>query len=340
MSSCLVCHKDFAENVENYLLTCDDCNRSWHHRCHQPPVPDSVVVEMWADFLKSNHAKLKWTCLKCSRRKKAATVPLAQPANFPTMPEILDLDTMGSTTSTRRTPEARSNRMTTVSEIIDLTESPEARRSTRVHTPRTQAAEIIDLSEIPPPAPLTPSHSVTAKVIDLSLDSPELVPQKLPELPSTDLPLPPRAASLPVAVDLPSMEDDPSRIPASSRQPTSKSPSLSELAHPDTPTPPSTPNTIVRFPSMDVDDDVDQKPLFSLLQKLAVSDDSRGALLDLLGCANVTKLAIIWRCGNDLLKNRRYRSRCLGESLKRRSLSMTFTNRLLYFHSSIVNRIH
>jgi hypothetical protein len=210
---------------------------------------------------------------------KAATVPLAQPANFPTMPEILDLDTMGSTTSTRRTPEARSNRTTTVSEIIDLTESPEAHRSARVHAPRTQAAEIIDLSEIPPPAPLTPSHSVTAKVIDLSLDSPELVPQKLPELPSTDLPLPPRAASLPVAVDLPSMEDDPGRIPASSRQPTSKSPSLSELAHPDTPTPPSTPNTIVRFPSMDVDDDVDQKPLFSLLQKLAVSDDSRGGTL-------------------------------------------------------------
>ncbi|KAJ6547664.1 hypothetical protein B0H19DRAFT_1166757 [Mycena capillaripes] len=254
MSSCLVCHEDYADRVENYLVTCHQCRRSWHHRCREPPIPDSVVIQMWSDFLESTRqVKPKWTCTKCSRRKQ--------------VPEIIDISEPAPVTPPRPT----------VAKVaIDLSDSPEV-VALELSDPTP------DLLLHHPVAELPPSRSVAAKVdIDLTLDSPESVALELPEPPTADLLLPHLAVKLPefpVVVDLPSMDVEASRSSASSGQPSaSESPSLSELALPDTPTGRSTPTTIVRFPSMDVDD-IEQKPLHLLLHKLTVTERPQGGTL-------------------------------------------------------------
>ncbi|KAJ6619517.1 hypothetical protein B0H10DRAFT_1169851 [Mycena sp. CBHHK59/15] len=37
MPQCLKCSDTRADNPTNYLLTCSECNRSWHHRSLRPP---------------------------------------------------------------------------------------------------------------------------------------------------------------------------------------------------------------------------------------------------------------------------------------------------------------
>ncbi|KAJ7685285.1 hypothetical protein DFH06DRAFT_1158022 [Mycena polygramma] len=209
---------------------------------------------------------------------KAANPPAA-PANFKE-PEILEVDAPEST-STRHIPAPQSSRATTISEVIDLTESPETRKPTRVRATREQPLEIIDLSVLPPASSSRPAAATVE--IDLSLDSPEFVALVLPEptpatidllpQPTTKLPNPPA-----VVIDLPSIEIAHGGLPVSpGERTTPESPSMSSLELPDTPTP-STPNTVVHFPSMEVDD-IDQKPLSLLLQKLAVSDPPQGGTL-------------------------------------------------------------
>jgi len=214
--------------------------------------------------------------------------------------------------------------MTTVSEVIDLTESPEARRHARVQASRAQVVEIIDIEseseELPPPAPsdkprrvpqsraqivetidveevspATPAaplaRSLSDAVIDLSLDSPPSAALNLPALPTANL-HPPPAANLPqppvAATDLPPMDVDVGRINASPAPSPSRSPSLSELALPDTPTPRVTPlrsldadmdeDNIDRKPLLIVDE-TEQKPLSLLLQNMTVSDRPMGGTL-------------------------------------------------------------
>ncbi|KAF7338218.1 PHD-type domain-containing protein [Mycena venus] len=275
--SCRVCKKDYPGDIQNWLLTCHQCNRNWHHRCHEPPVPDTVIVDMWKEFLEHTRLnKPKWTCTKCSR-KKPTTVPPAP--------------------STRHIPETRSNRATTVSEIIDLSESPETRRPARAaQISRPQVAEIIDIDsveevalsaplahprfdkparvqssragvaeiinlerELPPVAPLAHAPSDSASIIDLSLDSPPSVPLNLPA-PSADLVLPHPVTNLPapvaVPVNLPNISADGGGIRCSSASSPSRSPSLSELGLLETPTPanpPQLPIVATDPPSIEVD---------------------------------------------------------------------------------------
>ncbi|KAJ6496963.1 hypothetical protein C8R47DRAFT_324716 [Mycena vitilis] len=212
---------------------------------------------MWRVFLQSKgQVKLNWTCTKCSRRQAAN--PPAAPANFRDS-EIMEVDAPAST-STRHIPAPQSSRTTTISEVIDLTEYPETRKPTRVRATREQPLEIIDLS----------------------LDSPEFVALELPEPPPATIGLLPQpATNLPeppaVATDFPSIEIAHEGLPVPpGERTTPESPSMSSLEMPDTPTP-STPKT-VHFPSMEVDD-IDQKPLSLLLQKLVVSDPSQGGTL-------------------------------------------------------------
>ncbi|KAJ7046890.1 hypothetical protein C8F04DRAFT_213028 [Mycena alexandri] len=191
MPRCLVCLDDSQGDVYNFLLTCDQCQRSWHHRCHAPPISQATMSKLWTDFLGSKSSKLAWMCPKCTRRKAAAAV------NEPLAPalatEIMVLD---ESVSTRRVRESRS------AEIIDLTESPEARKpsSKRVPSASADVAEIIDLAPpATPPATPTPAASRTrtpTDVIDLSFDSPELAPQQLPE---------PAPVGHPLAVHLPQL---------------------------------------------------------------------------------------------------------------------------------------
>ncbi|KAJ6596990.1 hypothetical protein DFH09DRAFT_108131 [Mycena vulgaris] len=252
--SCLICHKS-EETTRNFLLTCHDCNRTWHHRCHLPQIPDEQVVNLFNAFLKSQtQRRPEWRCGKCSRKK--ANICVARPQS---PSEILVVDPE-ETVRTPHVPESRPSKPTAVSEIIDLTESPEVHRPKRAQT--SGAQEIIDLLD--PPRTSTPSH--TTEIIDIS-DSPEFVTVQLLEPPAPSPPLEVHN----VAVDLPSMDVD---VPSSPRQSLVASPTLSELDLPRTPgrAGTQTPNNVViPFPAMEVDD-IDQKPL--LLQNLASSGHS------------------------------------------------------------------
>ncbi|KAJ7741511.1 hypothetical protein DFH07DRAFT_52434 [Mycena maculata] len=153
----------------------------------------------------------------------------------------------------RNVPQKRS---TAVAEFIDLTDSPEARR------PRRSRAQI-DFEDSPPPS--TPSRSAstisTVEVIDLSSDSPHSVVLELPDPPIPSPPVSPTATVLrPMDVD---------RSPASPGRTMTRSPTMSEIGLPDTPTRPQSPG--IDFPSMKIDD-TDQKPLSWLFGNLAVSD--------------------------------------------------------------------
>ncbi|KAJ7271879.1 hypothetical protein B0H12DRAFT_667586 [Mycena haematopus] len=293
---CRIC-KQGGNDIKNVLLTCHQCNRSWHHRCHQPPIKDGVVFELWTHFLaaKSLNAPM-WTCTKCSR--KATTLPTAQPS------------------PTRYIPETGQNTTTSAPVVIDITESPEAPRLQRVQPSRALVAEIVDV-DFPPPVSLTPSPSArparaessraqVADIIDFEaelprpadtnvfievLDSPPSVGLNLPVAPAVDLPLPSPAVNSPIAVvELAPTEVEDSGIRTSSGDSQSISPSFSDLFLPDTPT-----VTVTRLPSMDVDikkdavdqkliwnvdaEETEQKPLSLLFQNLTVANRPRGGTL-------------------------------------------------------------
>ncbi|KAJ6502457.1 hypothetical protein C8R45DRAFT_1070890 [Mycena sanguinolenta] len=268
---CRVCNKNYGpDDQSHFLLTCHQCNRSWHHRCHQPPIEDAVVFQVYRHFLASPSLKIPlWTCTKCSR--KATALPLPQPQRVPD-PEILDLDTPEIIRPARQTKNP-------VPEVIDLSESPAAPRQPRVQPAPVLVEEIIDVdTEILPPVPLAASPSdrptrvqsvraQAADIIDLEaelprasntdadnvieiLDSPPSVVLNLPA-PAADLPLPPPAINFPVPViELPVDGG----VRASSPQSRSRSSSL-EPTLSDTPTPTNHVAPVIVDPSsIEVDD--------------------------------------------------------------------------------------
>ncbi|KAF8212135.1 hypothetical protein K438DRAFT_1806029, partial [Mycena galopus ATCC 62051] len=311
---CLVCKGDTADELKNYLLTCQVCKRSWHHRCREPKIPDPEMVTLLREYLHSGAQGLvKWTCAKCSR--KATTVTPVQPLPTVSNPTNLEL-----ASSTRHATETRSNRASMA--VIDLTDGnhdidshiPSPLRSERLASrvqpsSRAQVADGIIISRqkshpLPEHSwrgfPLRPYFSTerparvssraqanTEAFIDLS-DSPPHVDGAQPRSRSSSMGQTPPP-------DTPTPANRDARRP---RSHTSASPSLSELFRPDTPTPATT-----RLSSMDTDmnigdeDEVDQKPLLwelnsnadddepeqkplaLLLQHLTVSDRPRGGTL-------------------------------------------------------------
>ncbi|KAJ7109474.1 hypothetical protein C8R44DRAFT_289011 [Mycena epipterygia] len=157
MPSCQNCHQNYEHDMKNYLLTCHQCARSWHHRCHQPQIPEHEMIRMWNSYLNSSpQLRLSWRCVKCSRK------PTTRPVVRPPEPQIIDVDPQESTAPTRDTRESQP---TVVSEIVDLTDYPDTRRSRRVQAPRAHVAETIDLSE---PATTSPAPSRSAKATNES----------------------------------------------------------------------------------------------------------------------------------------------------------------------------
>ncbi|KAJ7172382.1 hypothetical protein C8R46DRAFT_1348815, partial [Mycena filopes] len=283
MPNCLVCHEDYANDRDNYLLTCDQCDKSWHHRCHEPPIPRATLVRMWTEYLASPQQRLKpqWMCPKCSRRKAAAAVN-AHPHPAPSTE-------VSATPSTRRIGESRST-----AEIIDLTESP-AVSTNRVQPAQPRVVEVLDIS---PPATPTPAVS-SGSIIDLSLDdSPQFAPQPLPDLAPAPLPVAVSSLNLPAAVVVidASVAISPLNFPATvavigapssqadletlRERPVSRSPSFRTPAIPDPPSRVSTPS-VTRLQFMDVDE-VEQKPIIAptlLLEKLTLSERVLGGTL-------------------------------------------------------------
>ncbi|KIK95318.1 hypothetical protein PAXRUDRAFT_392007 [Paxillus rubicundulus Ve08.2h10] len=54
-----------------FLLICQGCNRSWHHRCHMPPIEDAELIQR----IRATNAGDKandlsaWTCRRCKKSK-------------------------------------------------------------------------------------------------------------------------------------------------------------------------------------------------------------------------------------------------------------------------------
>ncbi|KAF8840767.1 hypothetical protein BDN67DRAFT_1069026 [Paxillus ammoniavirescens] len=54
-----------------FLLTCQGCNKSWHHRCHMPPIEDAELIQR----IRATNAGDKandlsaWTCRRCKKSK-------------------------------------------------------------------------------------------------------------------------------------------------------------------------------------------------------------------------------------------------------------------------------
>ncbi|KAK7020534.1 PHD-type domain-containing protein [Favolaschia claudopus] len=295
-ASCRVCHSD-SSGVTNYILTCDRCTRSWHHRCYAPPIPDTSMIEMWQDALRNGTDTLKWSCGRCSSRMKAVAAAAPPQVAIVEEEEIIEIAS---------TPKPRQDRQTMVSETIDLTLSPD---DARKPPPRAQVLEeVIDVefeesrspSPTPAPAPieeyyraqmaeLPPAISALTisdtGIIDLS-DSPPFVALKLPPSP-TGNPLP---LALAIEAANATVESHPSPIAGSCPGDVRPSEDL-DLNEPMLP---STPpfdgrlpsiddnlyeDTVDRKPSIfDQEDETEQKPLILLLQKMAVSAPKGGTL--------------------------------------------------------------
>ncbi|KAJ7509974.1 hypothetical protein B0H11DRAFT_1169068 [Mycena galericulata] len=238
-SSCLICKESYTI-VSNYLLTCYDCRRSWHHRCRMPPISDAELNALFSSFLASGVKTniLLWRCTKCARKQAAISPP-----TFST--SVLEVDLLDQYAPPR-----------TVSEIIDLTESPQAHRSHRVQVSQVQEAQVTGLSEFPLRTISTPLRSAEpSEVIDLSSDSPHSVGLEFPEA-CAIVP-----TNSPDATILPHMDVDLDEIPASNSPTLRENPDL-----PDAPIRAQAPD--IKFHLMEVDD-IDQKP-----RNLAVTDSS------------------------------------------------------------------
>ncbi|KAF7363524.1 PHD-type domain-containing protein [Mycena sanguinolenta] len=246
---CRVCKKDYGpDNNRHFLLTCQQCNRSWHHRCHEPPISDTVIMQVWTHFLgDSKFENSDVDLYQMFEEGNHSTSP--QSLRVPD-PDILNLDAPGP---------AR----TSAPEIIDISESPEAPRQRRVQpSPALVVEGIIDVDAEIPPVPLAASPSdrptrvqlsraQAVDIIDLEpehphapnpdaieiLDSPPTGAMNLPA-PVTDLPLPPPAinSSVPV-VELPPARVDDGGVRASSAAGSRSRSSTLEPTLSDTPTP-------------------------------------------------------------------------------------------------------
>ncbi|KAH7885372.1 hypothetical protein F5I97DRAFT_1378264 [Phlebopus sp. FC_14] len=57
-----------------FLLTCRDCSRTWHHRCHIPPIQDAELIQR----IRANnagdaeHNLSAWRCRRCSAKRPAS----------------------------------------------------------------------------------------------------------------------------------------------------------------------------------------------------------------------------------------------------------------------------
>ncbi|EGO23965.1 hypothetical protein SERLADRAFT_470519 [Serpula lacrymans var. lacrymans S7.9] len=54
-----------------FLLTCSECRRAWHHRCHVPPVEDAELIQRIRATTEHDidNGLEKWVCKRCKKNK-------------------------------------------------------------------------------------------------------------------------------------------------------------------------------------------------------------------------------------------------------------------------------
>ncbi|KAI9568601.1 hypothetical protein HD554DRAFT_2099360 [Boletus coccyginus] len=83
MSSCQRCRQT-GSGPQAFLLTCQGCSKTWHHRCHMPPVEDEDLIQLIRATTRGDKDNdlSSWMCRRC--RKGASGTPSAVSSREPT----------------------------------------------------------------------------------------------------------------------------------------------------------------------------------------------------------------------------------------------------------------
>ncbi|THH04377.1 hypothetical protein EW146_g10196, partial [Bondarzewia mesenterica] len=70
------CHRCSKQDSgpSNFLFTCTDCGKAWHHRCHVPPVSDEELVSRLNASIANDidNGVFGWSCRRCLKNKEEA----------------------------------------------------------------------------------------------------------------------------------------------------------------------------------------------------------------------------------------------------------------------------
>ncbi|CAA7259206.1 unnamed protein product [Cyclocybe aegerita] len=94
---CTVCRKVQSTTSPNFLLTCLQCARSWHHRCHTPPVPDKeliIIIKAYNEVKHKPDARFNWACASCKAKVKPSSshAPSSSSIKPKPVPETVVID--------------------------------------------------------------------------------------------------------------------------------------------------------------------------------------------------------------------------------------------------------
>ncbi|TFK74604.1 hypothetical protein BDN72DRAFT_833102 [Pluteus cervinus] len=139
-------------NPTAFLLSCASCARTWHHRCHVPPVEDVELVHRIKAHLAGDVANsyLAWKCRRCSKKKE--------------LPKVRNLDVAEPKAEVEPSPTHPRSPSTTLS----IVQSKDQSISTSTRASEAPKISSVEPSAVSPPT-VVPEPSIDAPMV---LDSP------------------------------------------------------------------------------------------------------------------------------------------------------------------------
>ncbi|KAF8443096.1 hypothetical protein L210DRAFT_852619, partial [Boletus edulis BED1] len=87
-----------------FLLTCRGCRKTWHHRCHQPPVEDQDLIQRIRATRSGDTSNdlSTWMCRRC--KKRASETPSVMSSRETTVSSVSRAEDSKDSTSSSTTP--------------------------------------------------------------------------------------------------------------------------------------------------------------------------------------------------------------------------------------------